>query len=354
MTDQKRARSGCGGSVRPQESPTIAAIRAVADLALIHAPALVPELLPEGTRKGDEWWARNPTRADRDAGSFSVSLTDGRWHDFASGDSGGDLVSLAAYVWGARQSDAARDLARRLGLHLDALEGRPAESGTSEAQRQRLAAARRDAEQRQQREASEREQRQQAAANLARTLWHKSRPADPAHPYLAAKRIPATGIRQRYGVLLVPLHSLDGALVNLQRIYPDGSKRFLSGGQVTGTFCPLGRIEPGMRLFICEGWATGVTLLEHYGAAAVVCAMNAGNLRPVAVGLRRKHGGLADLTIAADDDRRTDGNPGQAAANAAALAAGALIVAPQWPPGAPLELSDFNDLYCWESDHANE
>ncbi|MBN3967244.1 toprim domain-containing protein [Pseudomonas gregormendelii] len=354
MTDQKRAWSGCGGSARPQESPTIAAIRATADMALIYAPALVPELLPEGTRKGDEWWSRNPTRADRDAGSFSVSLIDGRWHDFASGDGGGDLVSLAAYVWGTRQADAARDLARRLGLHLDALEGRPADTGSSETQRQRLAAARLEAEQRQQREATEREQRHQDAASLARTLWHDSRPADPTHNYLVAKRIPATGIRQRYGVLLVPLHNLDGDLVNLQRIYMDGSKRFLSGGQVTGTFCPLGRIEPGVRIFICEGWATGVTLLAHYGAAAVVCAMNAGNLRPVAVGLRSKYGGLTDLTIAADDDRRTDGNPGQAAANAAALAAGALIATPQWPPGAPLELSDFNDLYCWEADHANE
>lgn len=335
------------------DSPIVAAIRCTADMAASHALTVVPELLPEGVRKGGEWWSRNPTRGDREAGSFSVSLTDGRWHDFASGDKGGDLVSLAAYVWGTSQTNAARDLARRLGLHLDALEGRPAEPGASEAQSQRLAAARLEAEQRQQREASERQQRQQAAASQARKLWNDSQPADPAHAYLMAKRIPATGIRQRYGVLLVPLRNLAGDLVNLQRIKPDGSKRFLYGGQLTGAFCVLGRLEPGVRLFVCEGWATGVTLLDRYGATAVACAMNAGNLRPVAVGLRHKYGGLIDLTIAADDDRRTDGNPGQAAANAAALAAGALIATPPWPDGAPLDLSDFNDLYCWEADHAN-
>lgn len=349
MSYPTHTRSGGSGP----DSPTIAAIRAAADMALVYAPALVLELLPEGIRKGDEWWSRNPTRADREAGSFSVSLIDGRWHDFASGDSGGDLVSLAAYVWGIRQADAARDLARRMGLHLDALEGRPAETGASEAQRQRLAAARREAEQRQQRETHERQQRQRAAASQAHQFWHDAKAAAPTHAYLVAKRIPATGLRQRHGVLLVPLRNLDGELVNLQRIYPDGAKRFLAGGQVTGAFCVLGRIEPGVRLFVCEGWATGATLLERYGATAVACAMNAGNLRPVAVGLRHKYGGLIDLTIAADDDRRTDGNPGQAAANAAALAAGALIAAPPWPDGAPLDLSDFNDLYCWEADHAN-
>ena len=42
----------------------------------------------------------NPTRPDRRAGSFKVNLRTGRWADFATGDKGGDAVSLAAYLSG--------------------------------------------------------------------------------------------------------------------------------------------------------------------------------------------------------------------------------------------------------------
>ena len=42
----------------------------------------------------------NPTRADRRPGSFSVNTRTGRWADFATGDRGGDVVSLAAYLHG--------------------------------------------------------------------------------------------------------------------------------------------------------------------------------------------------------------------------------------------------------------
>jgi hypothetical protein len=76
----------------------------------------VPALLPDGRREGREWVARNPRRADRSPGSFKVNLATGRWSDFATGDKGGDLISLAAYVAGCSQSDAAARLADALGL----------------------------------------------------------------------------------------------------------------------------------------------------------------------------------------------------------------------------------------------
>ena len=63
-----------------------------------------------------EWVARNPTRADRHAGSFSVNLVTGRWADFATGDRGRDPISLRAYLDGSSQLAAARRLAEELGL----------------------------------------------------------------------------------------------------------------------------------------------------------------------------------------------------------------------------------------------
>jgi hypothetical protein len=83
--------------------------------ALARLPDLCARWLPDGRRRGHEFIARNPLRADRHAGSFSVNLSTGRWADFAVGVSGGDPVSLAAYLSGLGQADAARRLAEMLG-----------------------------------------------------------------------------------------------------------------------------------------------------------------------------------------------------------------------------------------------
>jgi hypothetical protein len=84
--------------------------------ALAALPALLARWLPDGKRVGGEWVARNPRRADRRAGSFKVNLHTGRWADFASGDKGGDPVSLAAYLANTNQAEAARGLAHALGI----------------------------------------------------------------------------------------------------------------------------------------------------------------------------------------------------------------------------------------------
>jgi hypothetical protein len=60
---------------------------------------------------------RNPRRADKRAGSFKTVIRGpktGVWSDFATGDKGGDLVSLAAYVEGCSREKAARLLLRLL------------------------------------------------------------------------------------------------------------------------------------------------------------------------------------------------------------------------------------------------
>jgi hypothetical protein len=84
--------------------------------ALPVLPALLNRWLPDGRKLGAEWVAKNPTRSDRRHGSFSVNTRTGRWADFATGDRGGDVISLAAYLHGLRQAEAARKLADMLGL----------------------------------------------------------------------------------------------------------------------------------------------------------------------------------------------------------------------------------------------
>ncbi|TBW32188.1 topoisomerase [Azotobacter chroococcum] len=200
---------------------------------------------------------------------------------------------------------------------------------------------------RRQREA-ERQQRQRLAAVEAQRLWSASAPAAADHPYLSRKGVKPHNARQLGSVLLIPLYHA-GRLVNLQRIYPDGGKRFLPGALVTGTYSPLGRIETEQQLYLCEGWATGATIHEHTGAA-VACAMNAGNLYPAGDYLRRRYP-EAVLIVAGDDDRQTEGNPGRTAANKAAADLGCGVVFPPWSGEEPLSLSDFNDLRQWREAH---
>ncbi|KPU60343.1 toprim domain protein [Pseudomonas fluorescens] len=197
---------------------------------------------------------------------------------------------------------------------------------------------------RRQREA-EQHRRQQAAAEIANRRWRNARSADPEHPYLVAKGVRSYALRQTGEVLLVPLVR-NGELMNLQRIYPNGAKRFLRGGMVKGCCSLIGTIQPGQPLYICEGWATGATLHAETGAT-VACAMNAGNLLEVGQRLQRQHPD-AVLIVAGDDDRMTEGNPGRTTASKAAVILGCGLIFPPWCGSEPLTLSDFNDLRQWQ------
>ena len=184
------------------------------------------------------------------------------------------------------------------------------------------------------------------AAEKARELWGKSRPADPHHPYLVAKGITPCGARQRGQTLFLPVCSLDGTLWSLQMIQPDGSKQLLKGGAKRGHSIPVAGKPDAESVIICEGLATGCTLAAHYPGALILAAVDADNLTPVALSVRERCPGVA-ITIAGDDDRLTIGNPGATAAEAAARSAGARLILPAWPDDAPETLSDFNDLDAW-------
>ena len=84
---------------------------AVNQAALADLPAVLRRWLPDGRVVGEEFVALNPTRCDRRPGSFKINVRTGRWADFASGDAGGDPVSLVAYLEDCGQGEAARRLA---------------------------------------------------------------------------------------------------------------------------------------------------------------------------------------------------------------------------------------------------
>ncbi len=87
--------------------------------ALLALQVLLNRWLPDGIRHGHEYKVLNPKRSDRHVGSFSINIRTGRWADFATGDKGGDVISLAAYLFGMSQLEALQHIAKMLGVRND-------------------------------------------------------------------------------------------------------------------------------------------------------------------------------------------------------------------------------------------
>lgn len=165
-----------------------------------------------------------------------------------------------------------------------------------------------------------------AAAARAAKLWSGAKPATDDHPYLQAKGVHAFGLRALRDQLMIPARDADGRLHTLQFIGPDGAKKFLTGGRISGCYFAIGR--PADVLLLAEGYATGATLYQATGSAVAVC-FNCGNLLPVARALRAKFPRL-QFVVCADNDIGTPGNPGLTAAHQAARAVGARVAFPSF------------------------
>ncbi len=93
------------------------AYRRIAEAARANSYGIVHQWLPNGKRVGHEWAALNPRRDDQHIGSFRINLRSGAWADFATDDHGGDLISLAAFLFRLSQAEAALRLAQMLGVN---------------------------------------------------------------------------------------------------------------------------------------------------------------------------------------------------------------------------------------------
>jgi Uncharacterized protein conserved in bacteria len=173
-------------------------------------------------------------------------------------------------------------------------------------------------------------------------IWLAASPAQDKHPYLVRKGVSAFGLRYHNGALLVPVRDIGGSLHGLQRIWPDGGKRFTPGTVKQGHFYLLGKIAPMEPAIICEGYATGATIHRSTGYAVAI-AFDAGNLLAVAQAIRAQFPDVS-IIIAGDDDHTTEGNPGATMATEAARAVGGLLALPLFPDTRGPKDSDFNDL----------
>ena len=223
-------------------------------------------------------------------------------------------------------------------------EAQPSDSGAISEYTERLARLSEEAASRAAARASADAKGQDAAASAAALAWDSAADDCANHPYLAAKGVPALGLRMarsttraalwdadrqrwvvdaivaRSGDLLVPVRTPDGQLVNLQRIDASGRKLFLRGARKKGCF----HLIPGDgEAWAAEGFATAATVHQATGRPVVV-AFDAGNLAAVS---------SQASAIAADNDASCTG---QRAAEASGL-----------PWAMPPQVGqDFNDLHA--------
>jgi putative DNA primase/helicase len=207
--------------------------------------------------------------------------------------------------------------------------------------------------------------REAAEAELsAAELWRRASPAGTS-AYLQRKGVDGEGCRYLPdGSIVVPLLRYDlpraQALKALQRIYPGPRTHARTGEELPGKVftrgfskprCALrlgpGVVELGEPILVAEGYATALTLrMASARALTVFMALDAGNLVHVA-GMLRELYPHHRLLLCADDDWRTDGNPGRAKAKEAAKAIDRCdIVWPVFGTGRGAKDTDFNDLHA--------
>jgi putative DNA primase/helicase len=176
------------------------------------------------------------------------------------------------------------------------------------------------------------EERRQIAEAIrsARDYFDACQPLREGHPYLVRKQLDMMGCfglrTDDAGWLVAPMQ-LNGGLVSLQRISPDGGKLFWSGAPTRGASYTIERRSASLTV-LCEGLATGLAIFAAVPIARVVVAFNAGNLPRVAEALPRR--GM--VVVAADNDLATEAkmgvNPGVKAAQEAAAVLGCGIAVP--------------------------
>jgi putative DNA primase/helicase len=236
---------------------------------------ILRQLIPNGKVEGSDYVAKNPRRNDRRSGSFRIDITTGRFNDFATGDRGGDIIDLAAFIYNCNPAAAADKLSRLLFSSL---------AGDKSSVPEDLPAKRKKID--------------------PNYIWSRSIKSED-HGYLRKKRIGSGNARVNYyrgkKQLVIPLiDSIPNEdLKGLQFIMEDGSKSFPMSFKGLFHVASCGRCDLDI-IVVAEGYATARSICEATGLF-VIAAMSACNMKAVALKIRELFP-YSDIVIAADND----------------------------------------------------
>lgn len=238
----------------------------------------------------------------------------GRGSHFCSSCGAGDGLDLVKKVNRCDAFRAAQLVAEVLGIDTRAQDTDPQ---AAQQRREQLDAERR-AQQQAQQQRTDTGTAERRSAFVQRYARLNSQAVTGESSYLASK-----GLRRAFPLL------------------PDGTKRLLSGSAKKGAFHVVNAVPgPVEMLIIAEGLATALSVHQMCPDALTVCAIDAGNLLPVAQVMRRLYPD-AQLTIAADNDIKPDeANAGKNAAEKAAKAVAGYVALPP-----TTDKADWNDVH---------
>lgn len=237
----------------------------------------------------------------------------------------GDGLDLIKKVNNCDTTSAAQLAADVLGIDYRAAQTDPAAASQ---RREQLEADRQQREQEhQQQTAEDAEQRRATFARLYAGMRQNVTQGE--SDYLQSKGL--TGFNYPAmpdGSLLLPLVDESGVVAAAQTITPHGQKRLLTGSAKRGAYHAVNAPGQPQEVIIAEGLATTLSAHLMRPDALAVCAIDAGNLLPVAIQMRQQHP-QAEIIIAADNDRLDDKpNTGTDAAEKAALAVTGWVAVP--------------------------
>jgi hypothetical protein len=352
----------------PNPRPHLYSIEDIKDLLAARVDEVAHHYAPEASGSHIDkhlYFTLNPGRADRSVGSFCIHVSGGqagRWVDFATGQHG-DLIDLVALAMGCSISDAIREARAFLGL----------QSTSPEDNRRRQAAATRAREQRREAEASAAQMRARVKRQAA-AIWLGAREdirGTPVEYYLAARGIdlaelpriprairylhdcfakwidPETGevFERRLPAMVTGIVDRSGDTVALHRTYlalgSDGrwgkhpmptpkkvlgdyvgaAMRLWSGiGPRGGHPGSLAAMNPGSRVYLCEGVEDGLAAALIVPAARILAAISLSNLANVQLPPN-----IAEVVLIADQDAGEQAAALLARAIAAHQAAGRIV-----------------------------
>ncbi|ENR1022857.1 DUF927 domain-containing protein [Enterobacter hormaechei] len=256
----------------------------------------------------------------------------------------GDGLDLIKRVNNCDTTEAAHLAADVLGIDYRAAETNPTAASQ---RREQMESERQQREQERQKQAAEdAEQRRATFTRLYAGMRQNVTQGE--SDYLQSKGL--TGFNYPVmsdGSLLLPLVDESGAVVAAQTITPQGEKRLLTGSAKRGAYHAVNAPGQPQKVIIAEGLATTLSTHLMRPDALTVCAIDAGNLLPVAEFMRQQYP-QAQIIIAADNDRLDDKpNTGTERAEKAASAVAGYVAVP--PTDYKADWNDYHQQHGLEA-----
>ena len=173
--------------------------------------------------------------------------------------------------------------------------------------RQRVTKTEREEIQRLQKEVEvKKAEKHSKSAKRSQAMWEGGENCE-KHPYLETKGVLSYGLKvDDKGLLMIPMLNNDLAVVGMQFISDDGTKRFLTGSKKAGSFFILGQeiLKTSDTIYYGEGYATCADIYRDMSCPVFV-SFDAYNLSKVAESVFETLKDRKHIFVADNDDSKT-------------------------------------------------